>query len=331
MSEQKQKIPFLAYFTFIGTGLVVFFLAAFFVVLVRTKSSSRLIMPDVVGQNYIDVHNELTKLRLKVQLETKRFPDKNDGEILYQSIPAGKVIEAGSKLYLTLNVSVDRVVVPDLKGQQLNTAKALLSKVLSGDTYVQMEIGGITYVPQTEGIAPETVIDQIPEAGKITNTREKVYLLVTEGKAKESSMNLPFENQPFPFVAFALSEKKESFFIKEIVELKSPKENGLIQKVEKKGEDHYNFTVNFFEFDKKPAQSYEKFVFKPEATTEYTAKLYFTDNSEKPVKKLFNNLKLTGGISFPFIFYRSGNVKVEIEDTTKKILKTFQFEGDLKK
>lgn len=330
MSESKQKIPLLAYLIFIGTGLVIFFLAAFLVVLVRTKTSSRLVMPDVVGQNYIDVHNELTKLRLKVQLETKRYPDKNDGEILYQSIPAGKVIEAGSKLYLTLNVSVDRIVVPELKGLQLNAAKALLSKVLSGDVYVQMEIGGITYVPSTEGIAPETVIDQIPEAGKITNTREKIYLLVTESKAKESSLNFPMENQPFPFVAFALSERKKNFFIKEIIPLKSPKENGLIQKVEQIGGD-YNFTVNYYDFEKKPLQGYEKLVFKPETTTEYTAKLYSEANQEKPLKKLFTNLKITGGISFPFIFYRNGNVKIEIEDATKKILKTFRFEGDLKK
>ncbi len=330
MSEEKQKIPFLAYFTFVGIALVIFFLSAFMVVIFRTKSSSRLVMPDVVGQNYIDVHNELTKFRLKVQLQTKRFPDKNDGEILYQSIPAGKVIDVGSKLYLTLNVSVDRVVVPDLKGQQLNTAKSLLTKVLSGEVYVEMEIGGITYVPQIEGIAPETVIDQIPEAGKITNTREKVYLLVTEGKAKESSMNFPLENQPFPFVAFALSEKKQPFSIKEIISLKSPKGNGLIQKTEKIGEE-YKFVVNFFEFDTKPAQSYEKFIFKPETSSEYTAKVYLQNEDEKKIKKLFNNLKLTAGTSFPFIFYRDGNVNVRIEDSEKKIAKTFQFEGELKK
>ncbi|MCX7997790.1 MAG: PASTA domain-containing protein [Leptospiraceae bacterium] len=330
MSESKQKIPLLAYLIFIGTGLAIFFLAAFLVVLVRTKTASRLVMPEVVGQNYIDVHNELTKLRLKVQLETKRYPDKNDGEILYQSIPAGKVIEAGSKLYLTLNVSVDRVVVPELKGLQLNAAKALLSKVLSGDVYVQMEIGGITYVPATEGIAPETVIDQIPEAGKITNTREKIYLLVTESKVKESSFNFNPENQPFPFIAFALSERKKNFSIKEIIPLKSPKENGLIQKVEQMGEN-YNFTVNYYESDPKPLQGYEKFVFKPDTTDNYTAKLYSEASHEKPIKKLFNHLKIQEGISFPFIFYRNGNVKIEIEDATKKIVKIFRFEGDLKK
>lgn len=330
MNESKQKIPFLAYLIFIGTALAVFFFSAFLVVLIRTKTSSRLIMPDVVGQNYIDVHNELTKLRLKVHLETKHYPDKNDGEILYQSIPAGKVIEAGSKLYLTLNVSVNRIVVPEVKGLQLNAAKALLSKVLSGEIYVEMEIGGITYVPPIEGIAPETVIDQIPEAGKITNTREKIYLLVTESKADESSMNQKFEDQPFPFVAYALSERNKIFSIKEIKLLKTPKKNGLIQQVEQEGEN-YKFTVNYYEFDTKPFQSYERFDFKPEITSEYTAKLYLEDEKEKPLKKLFKNLRLQEGISFPFIFYRSGNVRVEIEDVTQKVQKIFKFKGELKK
>ncbi len=325
--SKEKKNSFLAYVFFFAFGLFLFFLSAFLVVLLRTKGSSKLVMPDLIGQNYLDVHNELLRLRLKVQLETKRFMDKNDGEILYQSIPAGKVLEAGSKLYLTVNIGVDRVVVPDLKGQQLISAKALLEKILSGETYVKMEIGGITYVPVSGGLAPGTILEQIPEAGKITTTREKIYLLAVQEKTQTSSSN--FENLPFPQVAYSLSKQQKKFRLKEILPTQIISQNGLIAKVEQVN-SIYNFSVYYYEIDPKPVQGYEKFVFHPKETGEYSGKIYLKGEMEKPMKELFSKLKLEMNQEFPFIFYRQGNVRVDIE-TNGKVAKSFHFEADLKR
>jgi hypothetical protein len=324
---KEKKRSFLEYVFFFAFGLFLFFLSAFLVVLLRTKGSSKLVMPDLIGQNYLDVHNELLRLRLKVQLETKRFMDKNDGEILYQSIPAGKVLEAGSKLYLTVNIGVDRIVVPDLKGQQLISAKALLEKILSGETYVKMEIGGITYVPASGGLAPGTILEQIPEPGKITTTREKIYLLVVEDKTQTSSVN--FENLPFPQVAYSLSKQQKNFRLKEILPTQILSQNGLIAKVEQVN-SIYNFSVYYYEIDPKPVQGYEKFVFHPKETGEYSGKLYLKEEKEKPMKELFSKLKLEMNQDFPFIFYRQGDVRVDIE-TNGKVAKSFNFEADLQR
>ena len=130
--NKLKVVPALGYLLFITTGLIVFFIAAFLVVLLRTKSASSVMMPDLVGQQYTEVHNELMRLRLKVRIENKRYPEKNDGEIIYQSISAGKNVEAGAKLYLTVNNGMDRVKMPELKGQTLGNAKAALDKILSG-------------------------------------------------------------------------------------------------------------------------------------------------------------------------------------------------------
>lgn len=334
MSETNQnlnekKITFSGYILFFALGLFLFFVSAFIVVMIRTKGSSKLVMPDLIGQNYMDVHNELSRLRLKVRIESKRFPDKNDGEILYQSIPAGKVLEAGSKLYLNVNTGVDRIVVPDLKGQQIVSAKALLEKVISGETYVKMEIGGITLVPVSEGLSPDTIIDQIPEPGKITTTREKIYLLVTEGKVKEESSSLNYENLPFPQVAFAMSKRQKEFQIGEVLPTKIPSMSGLIAKTET-ASANYKFSVYYYDFDTKPAQGYEKIKFSPKETGEYSAKVYPEDEKEKPLKELFSKLKLNAGEDFQFIFYRKGNVRVDFE-TNGKVAKSFDFEAELVK
>ena len=159
--NKLKVVPALGYILFITTGLIVFFIAAFLVV-----------------------------------FENKRYPEKNDGEILYQSISAGKAVEAGSKLYLTVNTGVDRVKMPDLKGQTLNNAKAALDKVLSGETYVTLSIGGITYIPVSAGQSPDTVVGQIPESYLVTQEglySFKVYYFETENKVQSGYEKISYK------------------------------------------------------------------------------------------------------------------------------------------
>ncbi|MCB1140704.1 MAG: PASTA domain-containing protein [Leptospiraceae bacterium] len=311
---------------------MIFFFAAFLVIAVRTRGDSTLIMPDLVGQNYIEVHNELMRLRLKVRLESKRYPDKNDGEILAQSISPGKKLESGSKLYLTVNNGVDRVIVPNLKGQQLNSAKAILDKVLSGETYVSMTIGGITYVPLTEGLTPDTIVDQIPEAGKNCTTREKVYLLVTEG-ANRVGVRVPEKNdllgKPFPQIAISLNKNSQPFRIKEIVKTGDKRENGLVTSVDKKG-DLFELIVSLFPIGERNYGGYETISFKPSKKTNYSAKVYDLSGSDGVGEELFSNLAMDSGEKFDYVFYRVGDQKVEYYDGDKKV-DTFKFKADYKK
>ena len=162
-------------------------------------------MPNLLGRTYVEVHNELTRLRLKVKLESKRFPDKLDGMILYQSIAPGKPVEAGSKVFVTVNIGTDRLKMPELVGLHLDNAKAKLKSVLSSDTYVSLVIGGVTFVEAEEGQQPDTIIQQIPQAGKMISTSEKVYLLVTNPNVKNKKStaidkDTEFIGQNFPLL-----------------------------------------------------------------------------------------------------------------------------------
>jgi len=327
--EKLKVVPVLGYLLFITTGLIVFFLAAFLVVLLRTKSAASVLMPDLVGQQYTEVHNELMRLRLKVRIENKRFPEKNDGEILYQSIGAGKNVEAGSKLYLTVNTGVDRVKMPDLKGQKLNNAKAALDKILSGETYVSLPLGGITYVPVTEGQTPETVISQIPEPGKTITTREKVFLLVTEPDVKDKSSRVEdFKGFPFPLIAKILNTKKITYKISEIIPTKDKRENGLIESYETKSDGRVTFKIFYFEPENKVQSGYEKISYKVDHSKPYSLEVQNLEDESK-VQKLFENISFQKEEELNFVFYREGDVKVSVVDGDGKKEKSFKFRSDL--
>lgn len=324
-------MSFTGYLMFFGLGLLFFFFSAFIVILVRTKSDTKIIMPDLVGQNYVDVHNELMRLRLKVKIETKRYVDKNDGEILYQSISPGKKLESGSKLYLTINNGTDRILIPDLRGQQLNNAREMLNKVLSGENYVSLELGGITYIPLSEGLTPDTVFDQIPEPGKSTTTREKIFLLVTESgnkNDKSSSFSPEHMGIPFPFVATSMQRYKKSFRIKEILQAKDRRENGLITNVENNG-NSFLLSVSLFPIDEKNYQGYETLKFTPQTKDKYSA-IQRQIREEPSSKEIFQDIELDPGSEYQYVFYRVGDVDVDILKGNEKI-QTLKFRADYRK
>ena len=331
VSYYLKLMPLTGYFLYFGLGLIFFFFSAFLVILIRTKSDTKIIMPDLVGQNYIDVHNELMRLRLKVRIESKRYNDKNDGEILYQSISPGNKLESGSKLYITVNNGVDRVIIPDFRGQQINSAKALLEKVLSGENYVKLDLGGITYIPISEGLTADTVVDQIPQPGKSTTTREKIYLLVTESgnkTDKNSSLNNTIEGNPFPFIASSLLKQKIPFRIKEVIQTKDKRENGLITKIDKIN-DKINLTVSLFPLEEKNYQGYESFSFKNSKTDKYSAFINYPNKEISPTE-LFKDIEIESGEVFQYVFYRVGDAKIEILKGSDSI-NTFKFKSDYSK
>ncbi|WCL47918.1 PASTA domain-containing protein [Leptospira sp. GIMC2001] len=244
------------YILFLSLGMVIFFIGAFSVILVRTKDPYLTTMPNLIGKNYVSVHNELIRLRLKVSLENTRIPEKNDGEIVAQSISPGKQVDAGSHVYLTVVQGFDRVEMPNIIGQNLSTAKGSLDKVLSGETYVSMPIGGITFVPAKETEQADTVIDQIPEPGKITNSGEKVYLLVTEPSNPKNKNDQSFNSIPLPIAGKALNAIKFPWKITSWEPTQIREQIGLI-KSSTQNNGMYEFVVFKKELENRIEEGYE--------------------------------------------------------------------------
>ncbi|PJZ69538.1 penicillin-binding protein [Leptospira perolatii] len=324
---RSKYLPVGSYILFLAIGLVVFFIAAFLVVFVRTKSAILVVMPDVVGKPYNEVHNELVRLQLKVKLDSKRYPDKTDGIILYQSISSGREIEAGSKISLTVNIGLDRLIMPDVKGQTLAAAKSSLDKVLSGETYVSMEIGGITYVDSTEGQLPDTVIDQIPEAGKNTTGREKVYLLVTKPAAKAGNAG-GFEFQKGDSFVFAQRTLARAGIPSkaELVETRFPRENGKIESVSKTNSG-YNFKVYYFEPEDHVESGYESFEYKIKENGNYQLVLKDQEDESKKIQ-LSALTPFQEGEKIQTVFYRVGDVTLVLLDQNGSEVKSKDYENE---
>ncbi len=325
---KEKYLPIGGYILFLAAGLLLFFSAAFLVVFVRTKSTAKVIVPDLVGKSYPEVHNELNRLQLKVRLENKRYPDKTDGIILYQSIRPGREIEAGSKIVLAVNTGVDRLLVPDVRGQSIDSARANLQKVLAGETYVELQIGGITYIEPQADQLPNTVIDQIPEPGKNTTSREKVFLLVTKApsKTKEEFAPASFQGSSFPLVQKSLTRSGIKSRVEEIISTRVRTENGLIQSARMEG-DEIRFKVFYFEPELAVESGYELFSYEVGDNGEYKAVVKPENQDVADVLTLPVSLK--DGEKFQTVFYRKGSVKLTLLDATDSKVKSKSYESEL--
>ncbi|BDA78925.1 PASTA domain-containing protein [Leptospira kobayashii] len=337
MKEKFLKIlPYSGYVLFISLGLLIFFVGAFLVVVVRTKDEQKVTMPLIIGKNYIEVHNELQRLQLKVRLETLRIPEKTDGVILSQSIDPGKEVEAGSKLYVTVNVGFDRITVPDLKGQDLKRAKAVLEKVLAGDVYVPLTIGGITYVPSVGDEPPDTVIDQIPAPGKETHSGEKIFLLVTESSAKEKTnqsnaevlKESDFLGVPLPFAVDSFQRRKIPYTITEFKKPEFRDDNGKISSIKLTPKGAV-MDVNFLKAEEKLNYVYESVSYEVDDKDIYTATLTYTDErSGNEVKKdILSSQNLEEDQVVNLAFYRSKETKLTLVGQNTGEAKSWTFKG----
>jgi hypothetical protein len=315
------------YFLFLSLGLVIFFLGALIVVLVRTKSSSSVTMPSLVGKNYNNVHNELVRLRLKILLEDVRIPEKNEGEILSQSISPGKAIETGSHVYLTVNTGFDRVEMPNLKGQSLERATELLGKVLSGEIYVSMPIGGITYVEAGEGESTNSVIEQIPEPGKITHSGEKVYLLVATPKDKAGKKNdQSFLNQPLPFVAESLNRRKIPWRIVAWENSRNRPSNGLVLD-EKSESDTWEFKVNRIEDFNRTEEGYEFLTWKAPKDGVYQVQLVKGELGK--IETAYLPTPKKKGEEINLALYRQGKLTANIMTIDDQVIDSVSWKSEL--
>ena len=312
------------YFLYLGSGLVLFFVFSFLVVVFRTKSPTKITVPNLLGRNYIEVHNELVRLGLKVKLNKVKIPEINDGEILDQSISAGKTSEMGSKIYLTVNEGFDRVTIPDVRGITLKNAKAALEKVLASDVYVNLEIGGITYLERAPGQSPEAVLEQIPEPGTVAKSTEKIYLLVTESEEKLSKNLENLSNMPLEFVASNLNQKKIPFKISNVENCKVRSASGLVQKLNTQA-NPYLLDVCYVPFSESTTNGYELFETKLDDTDNYN--LEKLENGK--TIPLMLSTKFQEDEKLKFVFYRRGASQIFLKTNEGKTIEKEKYKPTL--
>jgi len=329
MKEKFFKIlPYSGYVLFLVLGLTIFFLGAFLVVVMRTKEDQKIVMPDLLGKSYLEVHNELQRSQIKVKLEELHVPERPDGIILTQSIDPGKEIEAGSKVYLSVNVAGDKVSMPELVGQNLGRAKAILESIPSGDFSVSLKLGGIVYVPKNQDELAETVVDQIPASGEKIRSTELVYLLVTEDNNAKPDLGKVFESfidNPYPFAAASLDRLKIPFHLDKIQETKDRKKQGLIQNI-KQNKNGVQITSYFYETDNKLRYGYKLLEKEVGEKDFYTLVELEKSEEETKEKNLVTQLPLDEDQLFRFLYYNTKKTTLTLVGRNSGESKTWNLE-----
>lgn len=195
-------------------GLSIFFLTGFMIITVRVSMKTKVEIPPMVGKLYLDVHNQLTDLGLKIELKKEYSTEYPYGYILYQSISPGKIVKEGSRISILVNQSKTIVKVPKLIGMKEDLIKNILNNIHVGNRNFTLNTGTVTHIPSN--IAKGEVIAQFPQPGTPVVPESSVSILVSSGR-KELSRYIRFpklDNVPVPII------KEMAYHLKMPVQIK---------------------------------------------------------------------------------------------------------------
>lgn len=144
----------------------------------------------LVGKMYIEEHNDLSNLGLKIDLKKVNLVEFPYGIILSQNISPGKIVKEGSIFVLTVNESKTIVPVPSLVGVSEPIALKMLNVIPVGKTTFNLLPGVITTIPHP---APKgEVLAQFPPANTPVLPDSPVMMLISEGPDKlKTGFHLP--------------------------------------------------------------------------------------------------------------------------------------------
>lgn len=186
-SKSKTYLTFGRIGLFYFFGLSIFFISAFTIITLQVSVKERVQIPALVGKLYLEEHNRLQKLGIKVEIEKNSSLDYPYGYILGQSVPPGLMLAQGSGIRLVVNFSKAIVQVPELVGLKLRIAQKMLSRIPAGGQTYSLKLGKVTKV-ESSSPAGE-VLAQYPPANTPVIPDQVVELLVSSGKSKAQRLN----------------------------------------------------------------------------------------------------------------------------------------------
>lgn len=185
MTEQKKEWIRLAvrYAVLFFLAGALFLVMALTVFSLRNESTGVWTMPNLSGSYYTDVHNELARMNLRVELDREYFPDRPQGVILTQSILPGETVRSRDKLILKVNGYRAILDMPDYRGAPFATVLSSLKQMAYEDYVFSLRPGVVTYV-YDENLPDGTVIEQFPPGGARVLPESSVDFLVSSKKAE---------------------------------------------------------------------------------------------------------------------------------------------------
>ena len=168
-------------------GLSIFFISAFTIITLQVSVKDRVEVPMLVGKLYLEEHNRLQQLGIKIEIEKNHSLDYPYGFILGQSVPPGMMLAQGAGIKLTVNFSKTVVTVPQLVGFKLRIAEKMLSRIPGGDRTYSLKIGKILEI-ESDSPAGE-ILAQNPPASTPVIPGTPIELLVSKGQGRVPRLN----------------------------------------------------------------------------------------------------------------------------------------------
>ena len=228
-----------------------FLLMALTVFALRTESAGVWTMPNVSGSYYSDVHNELSRMNLRVEIDREYFPDRPQGIVLTQSVLPGEVVRGRDKLVLTVNSYKAILEIADFKGTPLTAALSSIKQMVHEDQVFSLQPGIVSYV-YDESVADGTVIDQFPPANARVMPDSTIDFLVSSRKDEvkrafmnRSSMNVEqLKNVRIDVISSLFMKAGVDYQIVKINETNDEDKSGRVSNIEFKN-NQYELTVEY--------------------------------------------------------------------------------------
>lgn len=226
--------------------------------LVRSEDPGSFALQDYRGQYYINVHNDLHRRRLRVQIEKRNFPDRPEGIILDQDVAPGTIVSPKQKLILVVNQHQPLLTVPDLVGTGRAGISAALQRIVIGDQVYSLSMGSIARVFD-DGVPDGTILAQSPLPGQKVDPDFPVDFLVATSNEYGGKRVSPEElkNMPVDLAYEFMLRTGATFRIKEVKLPETPDQQGRVAEARRISADEFELDVYFQEPSAAFASGYE--------------------------------------------------------------------------
>ncbi len=313
----------------IFVGLSIYLFISTIILLLLTKPNKEVVVPHVIGKEFVGIYNSLTRKGLKPDVKFLDVFDLDNGIILNQHPESGSIVPEGSKLNLVVSRSKIYITVPNLTGLKLPFAINKLKNLHANNRSFALGTGVISYIP-SEKIKESVVIDHSPGADEEVAPDRKINLLVSTGKI-DQGMRMPKVTGQSIDLCFDLLHAKGLTVIENLVVTDQKWRSGIVQsqkpdrgKEIKKG-SIVRLKVYYYSIKEHPYTSYERIRYTIPSDDERG--LYEVHIEDSRPKRIRYSRKRKPEDIIDLIFKRRGNAKVSITKN-RKVLEVIGIDVD---
>lgn len=324
--KETRKTFMKEYVRFYLILLLLFFSVSYLVLRLKLFEVDTYTMPDLVGKYYIDIHNELSKYKLNVEIRKLNIKEKPEGIIIQQNIMPGELVKPKDKLVLVVNAYEPFLPMPRVEELSLNNAIEVLSTIPYDGEIYRLEVSKIFYV-YNKNLPDNIVLFQFPAPETRIKPGTRVILIVSRNDTsllQEHSLS-ELEGMDLAIVAQYLVFTGKPYFIKEVLSTKKRDEDGKVKYISYSGNVAY-LSVFYQEKKKTFFSDYEKMKIKfkrEESCKIYTSSRHLDEVEDITGERLlwFSSPNVFPEKEMEFIMHRSGDMYLYLLCNDKLIWK----------